>query len=147
MNGFEMQDKTHKHLKSTLPHEVLSDRGPISGEASDLLSAVRSLDASASSVMVNRTHRVVRQRAKTIQEQRSRVRSLWIPLSVCAPLFAAVLFAIWNVIDSYEIAVDAIPDTSQQMMVFMMWCLPLSLIVLAVVWFTRSGTRTDGGAR
>jgi hypothetical protein len=43
--------------------------------------------------------------------------------------------------------VDAIPDTSQQMLVFMMWCLPLSLIVLAVVWLTRSGTRTDGGAR
>jgi hypothetical protein len=117
--------------------------------------ATMHLRATASAAMVNRTHRVVRERAKTMQDRRSKFRSLAIPLSVCAGLFVAVVFAAWTVLDQYELAVDAIPDSSQGMIVLMMWCLPLSLVVMSVVWFTRPGSgseskfgsRMDGNSR
>jgi hypothetical protein len=126
---------------------VASPAAPLTGQEFEALSGNVHRRAMASAAIVNRTHRVVRQRAKTIQDRRMMMRSLWIPLTVCAGLFGAVLFAVWNVLEQYEISVDALPDLSQQMMVLMMWCLPLSLIVLTVVWLSRSGSKTDGNWR
>jgi hypothetical protein len=44
-------------------------------------------------------------------------------------------------LDETEFFPDGIPDSAQQMLVLSMWCLPLSVIVLAVVWFRRPGAR------
>lgn len=99
------------------------------------------LDGQAPADLVNRTHRVIQQRARTMRARRTTLRTLSIPLTVCAGLFVAVLFAIWSVVDQYELTVDAIPDTSQQMMVLTVWCLPMSLIVLTVVWLRRGQGR------
>jgi hypothetical protein len=103
-----------------------------------------SMNAAASSATVNRTHRVVRERAKTIREQRSRVRSLWIPLAVSFGMLALILCALWNVMDESEMFVNGVPDSSQQMLMLSMWCLPLSVVVLAVVWFRRTKTMNGG---
>jgi hypothetical protein len=103
-----------------------------------------SMNAAASSATVNRTHRVVRERAKTIREQRSRVRSLWIPLTVSFGMLALILCALWNVMDESEMFVNGVPDSSQQMLMLSMWCLPLSVVVLAVVWFRRTKTMNGG---
>jgi hypothetical protein len=101
----------------------------------------------SSASAVNRTHRVVRERAKTIQAQKSRVRSLWIPMTVCFGLLASVLFGLWGVLDESEFFPGGLPDASQQMLVLSMWCLPLSVIVLVVVWFSRSSARTRNGSQ
>jgi hypothetical protein len=106
-----------------------------------------SMNAAASSATVNRTHRVVRERAKSIQEQRNRIRSLWIPLTVSFGMLALILCAVWNLMDESELFTNGIPDSSQQMLMLSMWCLPLSVVVLAVVWFRRTGTKTINGGR
>ncbi|ADW70215.1 hypothetical protein [Granulicella tundricola] len=101
--------------------------------------------AAASAAMVNRTHRIVRERARTIQARRSRVRSLWLPLAVCSGLLVVICAAIWSVLDEYELVPTGMPDASQQMFVLLMWCLPLSAVLIALVWFRRAGTRIEGG--
>ena len=99
----------------------------------------------ASAQMVNRTHRVVRERARSMQEQKSRVRSLWIPFAVSFGMLTLLLCAVWQLLDETEFFPDGIPDSAQQMLVLSMWCLPLSVIVLAVVWFRRPGRARNGG--
>ena len=111
--------------------------------------AKEALRAVASAAMVNRTHRIVRERAKTIKARKKTMRELIVPLLVSAGLLAAVVFAIWTVLDEYDIAPTGSPDASQQILVFLMWCLPISAAVLAVVLFRRSaaGSMTDEGVR
>jgi hypothetical protein len=106
---------------SRLPHEVL--------------------ESPSLAATINRTHRVVRERAKTIQEQKRRVQSLWIPMTICFGLLASILFAVWNLLDESEFFPNGIPDASQQLLVLSLWCLPLSAIILVVVWFRHAGTK------
>jgi predicted nucleic acid-binding Zn ribbon protein len=105
------------------------------------------LNAGSSSAAINRTHRVVRERAKTLQEQKRRVRSLWIPLIVSFGFLASILFAVWSVLDESEMFTDGIPDSSQNMMMLALWCVPLSVIVLVVVWFRRASANSNNGSR
>ena len=102
----------------------------------------------ARAAMVNRTHRVVRERATAMQARKSVTRSLWIPLGVSAGLLAAVVFAIWTVLDEEnlaptELTTTGLPDASQQIFVVLMWCVPLSLAALAVVLFRRSNSASN----
>ncbi len=99
-------------------------------------------NAVASAAMVNRTHRVVRERAHTLQTQRSRARSLWIPLGLSSGLLVVLVCAIWNAFQEYEASPAGLPDTSQ-MLVLMMWSLPISAMLLAVVWFRRTNGRAE----
>ena len=105
------------------------------------------LHGGASAAAINRTHRVVRERAKTLQEQRRRVRSLWIPLIVSFGFLASILFAVWSVLDESELLTDGIPDASHYMMMLALWCIPLSVILLVVVWFRRASANSNDGGR
>jgi predicted nucleic acid-binding Zn ribbon protein len=104
-------------------------------------------NAGASAAAINRTHRVVRERAKTMQEQKRRVRSLWIPLIVSFGFLASILFAVWSVLDESELLTNGIPDSSQNMMMLALWCIPLSVIVLVVVGFRRASANSSEGSR
>jgi hypothetical protein len=104
------------------------------------------LRAAASAAVVNRTHRVIRERAKTMQARRSKLRSLWIPLAVSGSLLAVLVSAIWSLLDQYELSPTGLPDANQQMLVLMMWCLPVSALLLGVVWLRR-GKADNGSAR
>ncbi len=125
--------------------ERLSEIASHEGEAADEMKRIGfAVNTGASASAVNRTHRVVRERAKTLQEQKKHARSLWIPLTVSFGMLALILIALWNLLEDSELFADGIPDASQQMMMISMWCLPLSVIVLAVIWFrrTRAGDRS-----
>ena len=101
----------------------------------------------ASASLVNRTHRIVRERAVTIEAQKTKVRSLLIPLTVSAALLLAVVCAAWIMLDEYDVTPVGLPDASNQIFVMMLWCLPISAIALAVVAFRRNGSRVDTGGR
>lgn len=102
--------------------------------------------AVASAAMVNRTHRVVRERARTIQARRSFVRSLAVPLAVFSGILIVLCTALWTVLDEYELAPTGIPDASQQMFVLLIWCLPLSAVLLALVLFRRPREENGNGS-
>lgn len=101
--------------------------------------------SAASAAMVNRTHRVVHERAKNMQERRTKMRSLYFPLAVSGGLLAVVVCAIWTVLAEYELAPTGLPDANQQMLVLMLWCLPVSVLVLCVVWLRRGSAKPDNG--
>jgi hypothetical protein len=96
--------------------------------------------------MVNRTHRVVRERAKTLQAHRSRVRSLWIPLTICSALLLMICSAVWTVLDGYELTPMGIPDSSDQFLVLVLWFLPVSMALLVMVWFRHMRKRSGAEA-
>jgi hypothetical protein len=95
--------------------------------------------------VVNRTHRVVRERAKMLAVRRSRIRSLWIPLAVCSSLFVIICTAVWNVLDAYEVTPNGVPDASNQFLVLCLWFLPVSMALLALVLFRRTRKREVAG--
>lgn len=109
-------------------------------EGSDLASGI---PIAASARTVNRTHRLIRERARNLQERRSMMRSLWLPMVVCSGLVVVLCAAVWSVLDQYDLEPTGMPDPSQQIIVLLMWCLPLSAILLAVVWFRRTGSRSE----
>ena len=91
--------------------------------------------------VVNRTHRVVRERAKTMAAQRSRVRSLWIPMAVCSSLLVIICTAVWSALDGYDVTPNGVPDASNQFLVLCLWFFPVSMALLAVVLFQRARKR------
>jgi len=95
----------------------------------------------ARAVVVNRTHRVVREQALTLREQKQKSRSLWVPLAIVSILLVVTCYAIWGMLDGYELIPNGIPDASDQLMLLMLWSLPVTALVLGLTWFKRGRGR------
>jgi len=100
------------------------------------------INTSARASMVNRTHRVVRERAKILQAHRSRVRSLWIPLATSSAFLLMICYAVWTLLDGYEVTPIGVPDSSDQFLVLLLWFFPVSMALLATVLFRRARRRS-----
>ena len=109
----------------------------------DLLQAAR-LQGGARAQVVNRTHRVVREQALTMREQQSRKRSLWAPIIICSSLLLVICYAVWGMMDGYDATPTGIPDASDQLMILMLWSLPVTAVLLGLVWFRRGRSRSNG---
>ena len=96
--------------------------------------------------VVNRTHRVVREQALKQQEQKRKSRSLWAPLAIFSVLMLVICYAIWGVLDGYELTPIGIPDASDQMMILLLWSLPVTAVVLGMVWFKRGRERVGSSS-
>jgi hypothetical protein len=107
--------------------------------------AVPNLDFSvgAHATVVNRTHRVVREEALNMRAQRSKSRSLWLPLTIFTVLTLAICYAIWFMLDGYDITPNGIPDADDQLVVLLLWSLPVTALLLAMVWLRRVRSRRD----
>lgn len=102
------------------------------------------LNTAARASVVNRTHRVVRERAGMMAARRSHVRSLMIPAVVSSALLLILSIAGWRVLDQYDLNPNGMPDASSQLFVLLLWFLPVSMALLAMVLFRRLRRRTDG---
>lgn len=122
-----------------------------------LLSRSIRIDTAARAGMVNRTHRVVRHRAKVLQERRSYVRSLMVPLLICSAFLILVAVAVWSGLYQYEtagaaelvqadVAALAANDANNHFLVVLLWFVPVTLAVLGAVWLSRVRGRADRGA-
>jgi hypothetical protein len=116
--------------------------------------ALGSMNTAARAGVVNRTHRVVRQRAKVMQERRSQVRSLMVPLIVCSALLILTCLAVWTGLYQYQaaeaaeavqadVAALATNDANNQFLVVLLWFVPVSIALLATVWFRRARNDAD----
>jgi hypothetical protein len=107
----------------------------------------------ASSRVVNRTHRVVRQRAQVLKARRSYVRSLTVPLVLCSALLILTIAAVWTGLYDYQGAADALQDvsssiaaaTDDEFLVMLFWFVPVTLAVMGAVWLTRSRSSAASG--
>ena len=103
---------------------------------------LNSMNARAS--VVNRVHRVLRAEAITTREQNAKKRSLWVPLMLFSSLMAAICYAIWNTLDSYDlVAPNGLPDARDQMMIFLLWFVPVTTLVVGLVWLQRGRTANE----
>ncbi len=97
--------------------------------------------------MVNRTHRVVREQAISLREQKSKSRSLWVPLTISSILMVMICYAIWGMLDGYDLTPNGIPDASDQLMILLLWSLPVTAAILGLVWFKRARAYSDSEAQ
>jgi type VI protein secretion system component VasK len=106
--------------------------------------------------VVNRTHRVIRERAKVMQERRSRTRSLMAPLLVSSVLLLLIGLAVWTGLYQYpaeateavqaDVAALAASDANNQFLVVLLWFVPVSMAVLATVLYRRTRGNADNEA-
>jgi hypothetical protein len=113
-----------------------SVRRPISIDE-DASSVVMDLGTAARASMVNRTHRIVRERANSLNARRDLVRSLWFPMAVSSAMLVILCSTVWSVFEQYEAVPSGVPESGDQSFVLLLWFLPISVTVLAAVWFRR----------
>lgn len=99
----------------------------------------------ARSVVVNRTHRAVREQAMAMRAQKQERRDLMAPILIASALLLVVCYAIWSVLDAYELTPNGVPDASDQLIVLLLWSLPVTALVLGLVWFKRGRARANNG--
>jgi hypothetical protein len=95
-------------------------------------------NTNARASVVNRTHRVVREEARMMREEKNLKRSLWVPLAIFSVLLPLICYAFWAMLDGYDLTPNGVPDASDQIIVMMMWFIPVSALVLGSVWLKRS---------
>jgi hypothetical protein len=122
-------------------------------------SAMNGVDALARGGVVNRTHRVVRERAQVMQARRSHVRSLTVPLILCGVMLILTVVAVWSGLYQYQateaaevvqadVAALAASDANNHFLVLLLWFVPASLALLAAIWLRRAHKgRGDGSIR
>jgi hypothetical protein len=103
-----------------------------------------SVDTAVRAGVVNRTHRVVRHRAQVLQQRRSHVRSLMVPLVICSALLLFTCMGLWIGLDQYQAAEIqdvtslAATEASRHFLVVLLWFVPVSMALLAAAWFRRN---------
>ena len=95
-------------------------------------------NTNARASVVNRTHRVVREQARAMRAEKELKRSLWVPLAIFSVLLPVICYAAWAMLDGYDLTPNGIPDASDQIVVMMMWFIPVTALVLGTVWLRRS---------
>jgi hypothetical protein len=93
--------------------------------------------------VVNRTHRVVREQAVMMRERKSRTLSLLVPLAISSVLLLVVCYAVWGMLDGYDLTPTGVPDASDQLMMLLLWSLPATALLLGLAWFRRSRHAND----
>ena len=87
--------------------------------------------------VVNRTHRIVRDQALNMRARRSRSRGLWAPLSISSALLLVLCYAAWAMMAGYDLTPTGVPDASDQMLLLLLWSLPVTTVVLGFIWLRR----------
>ena len=120
--------------KDELPSQaVWREDARVPGDALYTGGAVHGMAARAA--VVNRTRRVVRERATGLRSHRSRMRALAVPLCICGSLVVILCTAIWSLLSQYEASTTDMPDASNQLVVMLLWFLPALMTILALVFF------------
>ena len=112
-------------------------------------SALNGVDTAARGAVVSRTHRVVRERAQIMQARRSHVRGLMVPLIICSALLILTGLAVWTGLyqaqaagaaEAVQADVTALAsmDSSNHLVVVLLWFVPVSLAALATVLYRRT---------
>ena len=118
--------------------------------------------ANARAAIVNRTHRVVRERAAAIHARKRTVRSLAVPLAICSALLLIVCHAVWTTVSQNSFGLgelgsvgEELEETASRLLsgqamdsggpvyILLMWFLPVSLVTIATVLVRRNQGRRD----
>jgi hypothetical protein len=112
----------------------------------------------ARAAVVNRTHRIVRERASAMRERKRTVRTLVIPFLICSTLLVLIANAIWTMGDetlAAEIEGSSVwhrvmelgSDAGSTISILLVWFLPISILTAAIVLYRKNRTNTSGEER
>jgi hypothetical protein len=142
-------------MKASLEPQFDSQFNPPLGDSAVVAcTAQDGVALGARGCVVNRTHRVVRERAIVMQARRSHARSLMVPLIICSALLILFVVAVWG--GQYSEAAEAVqadvaslatPDSLNHFIVVLLWFVPVSLALLGTVLFRRSRNNSNDEAR
>ena len=112
--------------------------------------------ANARAAVVNRTHRVIRERATAMQARKRTVRGLMVPVAICSALLLAIATAVWAVADEglagwegglWKRVLQFGGEAGNSVSILLIWFLPLTVITAAIVLLRRSrNSSLDEGA-
>ena len=116
----------------------------------------------ARAAIVNRTHRVVRERAAAIHARKLKMRSVAIPMAICSALLLIVCHAVWTTISQNSFGLgelntvgEELEETASRLLsgqamdsggpvyILLMWFLPISLVTIAMLLVRRKRGRYD----
>ena len=110
------------------------------------------LSAAARAAIVNRTHRVVRERAEQMQRQKKGRRELVLPLLICSAVLLLVCYAAWVVVSGTgfgavgseieeqagKLLTGQTVDTGSPFFLLLLWFLPITVVTVATLYLRRS---------
>ena len=117
------------------------------------------VSAAARAAIVNRTHRVVRERAMEMQQRKKSRRELVLPLLICSAVLLLVCYAGWVVASGSgfvnvgsEIEQQAgklftgqVMDTGSPAFLLLLWFLPITVATVVAVYLRRKRSSRDRG--
>ena len=118
-------------------------------EQREIVAALQGVRIVADSALVSRTRRVVQERALAMQAQRRRTRDIWLACSICSALLIVMTHSLWNGLMQFDATSDALPNSAQmldgsaQLLVMMLWFLPVTAAVMALAVFKRTRNRRE----
>ncbi len=111
--------------------------------------------SNARAAVVNRTHRVIRERATAMQARKRTVRDLMVPVAICCALLLVIATAVWAVVDEglagwegglWKRVMELGGDAGNSMSILLVWFLPVSVITAAIVLLRRNrNSNADNG--
>jgi hypothetical protein len=112
----------------------------------------------ARAAVVNRTHRIIRERATAMQARKRTVRDLVVPFLVCSALLLLIANAVWSIGDDNLVEFEGSlwkrimafgGDAGGSISILLVWFLPISVITAAIVMLrrNRNSNRDDEGTR
>jgi hypothetical protein len=110
-------------------------------EQQEVLRAMGQMDGARANI-VSRTHRIVRDQAVTMRERKEKSRSLLVPLTIFSVLMLVICYASWSLLDGYNVTPNGVPDASDQLSLLLVWSLPVTAVMLGLVWFKRGRGRS-----
>ena len=111
--------------------------------------------ANARAAIVNRTHRVIRERATAMQARKRTVRDLMVPLAISSAILLAIAGAVWTVADEglagwedglWKRILQFGGEAGNSISILLIWFLPLTVITAAIVLLRRNrNSNVDNG--
>lgn len=103
--------------------------------------------ANARAAIVNRTHRVVRERALAMQQRKRTSQDLLVPCLICSAVLLLIATAVWTLAEEnvsgweeslwHRIA-GLGADAGSSISILLVWFLPLSVVTAAIVMLRRT---------
>lgn len=117
------------------------------------------ISTAARAAIVNRTHRVVRERAMEMRQRNKSRRELVLPLLICSAVLLLVCYAGWVVASGTGFGVvgseleeqagklftGQTTDTGSPLFLLLLWFLPITVATVAAVYLRRKRSSRDRG--
>lgn len=112
----------------------------------------------ARAAVVNRTRRVVRERAIAMQVRKRTAKDLVVPCLICSAILLLIASAVWTVADEgvagwdgglWKRVIEFGSDAGSSISILLIWFVPLSVVTAATVLLRRSRMpgQGDGASR